>query len=52
MKTRYFIPAALLALTSVGCTDLDVDIKSQYTGYPESERFLYKRAEEILQGEF
>lgn len=31
MKTRYFISAALLALTTVGCTDLDVDIKSQYT---------------------
>lgn len=43
MKTRYFIPAALLALTSVGCTDLDVDIKSQYTGYPESEIALSAR---------
>lgn len=31
MKTRYFISAALLALTTVGCSDLDVDIKSQYT---------------------
>lgn len=27
MKTRYFISAALLALTTVGCSDLDVDIK-------------------------
>lgn len=43
MKTRYFISAALLALTSVGCTDLDVDIKSQYTGYPESEIALSAR---------
>ena len=30
MKTRYFISAALLALTTVGCSDLDVDIKSQF----------------------
>ena len=37
MKTRYFISTALLALTSVGCTDLDVDIKSQYTEYPDTE---------------
>ena len=43
MKTRYFISAALLALTSVGCTDLDVDIKSQYTEYPDSEIALSAR---------
>lgn len=43
MKTKYFISAALLALTSVGCTDLDVDIKSQYTEYPESEIALNAR---------
>lgn len=43
MKTRYFISAALLALTTVGCTDLDVDIKSQYTEYPNSEIALSAR---------
>ena len=43
MKTRYFISAALLALTSVGCTDLDVDIKSQYTEYPDSKIALSAR---------
>ena len=43
MKTRYFISAALLALTTVGCTDLDVDIKSQYTEYPDSEIALSAR---------
>lgn len=38
MKTRHiFFSGALLALTSVGCTDLDVDIKSQYTELPDSE---------------
>lgn len=43
MKTRYFISAALLALITVGCTDLDVDIKSQYTEYPNSEIALSAR---------
>ena len=27
MKTRYIISSALMALATVGCTDLDVDIK-------------------------
>ena len=34
-KLKYLIPATLLAL--VGCTDLDVDIKSQYVTFPDSE---------------
>ena len=34
MKTRYIISSALMALATVGCTDLDVDIKSVYTEYP------------------
>ena len=34
MKTRYIISGALMALATVGCTDLDVDIKSVYTEYP------------------
>ena len=38
MKTKHIlISGALLALTSVSCTDLDVDIKSQYTECPDSE---------------
>lgn len=37
MKTRYILSGALLALATVGCTDLDVDIKSVYTEYPNSE---------------
>lgn len=39
MKTKYlklFMSAALLTLVA-GCTDLDVDIKSQYTEFPDSE---------------
>lgn len=39
MKVNYIksiMPAALLALAA-GCTDLDVDIKSQYTEFPDSE---------------
>lgn len=37
MKTRNIVTSALLALTTIGCTDLDVDIKSQYTEMPDSE---------------
>ena len=38
MKTKYiFISSALLAFTSISCTDLDVEIKSQYTEFPDSE---------------
>ena len=37
MKTRNILTGALLALTTIGCTDLDVDIKSQYTEMPDSE---------------
>lgn len=38
MKNNFklFISAGLLAVTA-GCTDLDVDIKSQYTEFPDSE---------------
>lgn len=33
MKTnKFLLSAGLLALTLAGCTDLDVDVKSQYTG--------------------
>lgn len=34
MKTRYIFSGALLALATIGCTDLDVDVKSVYTKYP------------------
>ena len=33
-KVKYIMTVSLVALA--GCTDLDVDIKSQYTEYPSS----------------
>lgn len=35
--SKLFISAGLLAMAATGCTDLDVDITSQYTEYPDSE---------------
>ena len=35
INLKHILPAALLAL--VGCTDLNVDIKSQYITFPDSE---------------
>ena len=37
MKTKYLFSGALLALISASCTDLDVDMKSQYEEMPNSE---------------
>ncbi len=37
LNIKYFIPAAFIAFAFSSCTDLDVDIKSQYTSYPESD---------------
>lgn len=37
MKTRNILTGAFLALTAFGCTDLDVNIESQYTEMPNSE---------------
>ena len=37
MKTRYILTGTFLALTAIGCTDLDVEIKSQYTEFPDSD---------------
>ncbi|MBP5513546.1 MAG: RagB/SusD family nutrient uptake outer membrane protein [Bacteroidaceae bacterium] len=37
MKTRYLLSVALLGLLAGSCTDLDVDVKSYYTEYPNSE---------------
>ncbi len=47
MKTRYIISGALLAFSLVGCTDLDVDIKSLYTEYPtDSEIALQAKVQD------
>lgn len=37
MNKKYILSGALLALLATGCTDLDVDVKSLYTKYPDSE---------------
>ena len=39
MKKIYklFVSAGLLAVATTGCTDLDVDITSQLTEFPDSE---------------
>lgn len=37
MKKKYILPAALLTLAISSCTDLDVDVKSVHTEYPDSE---------------
>lgn len=34
MKTKNIFTCAMLALATISCNDLDVDIKSQYTEYP------------------
>ena len=39
MKIKMFFAAAFAAMT-VGCTDLDVAVESQYTSYPNSEAAL------------
>ncbi|MDF9828734.1 RagB/SusD family nutrient uptake outer membrane protein [Parabacteroides sp. PF5-6] len=46
MKTKYiksWMPVFLLALT-MSCTDLDVDIKSRYTEFPDNERAVEAKA--------
>ena len=43
---KSFLPAALL-LVAAGCTDLDVDIKSQYTDFPDSEAAIEAVSAEI-----
>ena len=37
MQTRNILPGASFALTTIGCTDLNVEIESQYTEMPDSE---------------
>ncbi|KAB2814144.1 MAG: RagB/SusD family nutrient uptake outer membrane protein, partial [Paludibacter sp.] len=37
INIKLFKAAAFLAFISGSCTDLDVDVKSQYTSYPDSE---------------
>lgn len=49
MKTSIYsyLAAGLLALTAVGCTDLDVDVKSKYTEYPTSDVALQGKMADV-----
>ncbi|MCU4166055.1 RagB/SusD family nutrient uptake outer membrane protein [Carboxylicivirga caseinilyticus] len=50
MKKTYmklFMSAALVAIAAGGCTDLDVDVKSQYTSYPDSEIAVEAKASDV-----
>lgn len=37
MKTRNILTSTLMVLSTIGCTDLDVNIESQYTEMPNSD---------------
>lgn len=47
MKKKYILPAALLTLTISGCTDLDVDVKSVHTEYPDSEIAIEAKTSDV-----
>ncbi len=47
INIKLVIPAALMALATSGCTDLDVDVKSQYTTYPNSEIAIEAKASDV-----
>lgn len=47
MKNKYILPAAFLALTVSACTDLDVDIKSLYPEYPNSEIAIEAKTSDV-----
>lgn len=46
MKTKHIILAITPLTMLTGCTDLDVDVKSQYTEYPDSEVAIYAKTSE------
>lgn len=47
INIKLFIPAALIAAFFVGCTDLDVDVKSLYTSYPNSEIAIEAKTSDV-----
>ncbi len=47
MKKKYILPAALLALTVGSCTDLNVDVKSIYTEYPDSDIAIEAKTSDV-----
>lgn len=44
---KSLLAAGLIGLTAVSCTDLDVDVKSQYQSYPNSEVALEAKMADI-----
>ena len=47
MKKKYILPIALLTLAISGCTDLDVDVKSFHTEYPDSEIAIEAKTSDV-----
>lgn len=44
---KLFISAAFIAMAGSSCTDLDVDIKSQFTSYPNSEIAIEAKTSDV-----
>ncbi|HAT62784.1 MAG TPA: RagB/SusD family nutrient uptake outer membrane protein [Prevotella sp.] len=44
MKAKYLIMSIAMLSVTVGCTDLNVDIKSQYTSFPDNDRAIEAKA--------
>lgn len=47
INIKLLLPAALIAFATAGCTDLDVDVKSQYTTYPNSEIAIEAKTSDV-----
>lgn len=47
MKKKYILPTALLTLAISSCTDLDVNVKSFYTEYPDSEIAIEAKTSDV-----
>ena len=43
--SKLLVSIGLLATATTGCTDLDVDITSQYTEYPDILLYLLNKTE-------
>ena len=47
INIKLFVSTALIALATGSCTDLDVDVKSQYTSYPDSEIAIEAKTSDV-----
>ncbi|AHW59374.1 Starch-binding associating with outer membrane [Draconibacterium orientale] len=47
INIKIFISAALIALATSSCVDLDVDVKSKYTSYPDSEIAIEAKTSDV-----